>query len=235
MAVDAALLDQAVRTARSAPMVRLYGWSGTVLSVGANQAVDAGLRRRCRQHGVELVRRPTGGSAVLHGCDLTYAVVAPYRGMSVLEAYWWVASGLIAGLAHLGLEAEVARHRFPSRGRALGPSSACFAEAVGADLHVAGRKICGSAQKRARKWFLQHGSIPIADQCDLTGRLLEPDRLPEYTCLEELRPGTGFEQARLGLVEGFRQAWGEPRVMTEPEAFAGWEIRGKGSGKVVLA
>lgn len=215
MTLDAGMLDDAVEQNRDLPLLRLYRWAGPTLSVGANQMVDGALERRCRQAGVELVRRPSGGSAVLHGGDLTYAVVAPYAGMSVMDAYRWVARGLIAALGHLGLQAQVVRHRpsagpsgMPSnRNAAYGATHACFGVAVGADLQIGGRKICGSAQKRRRRWFLQHGSIPIEDGRARVAELLGGGA-DDSTCLSALRPGTTWEEVQRCLVLGFGQTWG---------------------------
>lgn len=215
MALDAAMLRNAVARRSMVPVLRIYRWAAPALSLGAHQVVDDRLERRCRQAGVELVRRPTGGSAVYHGEDLTYAVVAPYAGMSVLEAYRWVAGGLIAGLRSLGVEARVVRHRAPGAGSHglsgwAGSSRACFAEAVGADLQAAGLKICGSAQKRSRGWFLQHGSIPLEDGSAQLARLLDPGETETVhaTWLGAFRPGISYAEARRGLISGFRAEWG---------------------------
>lgn len=244
MVLDNAMLDEGVRTGRRLPLLRLYSWANPTLSVGFNQSIDSELEARCRQCEVELVRRPTGGSAVLHGGDLTYAVVAPYAGMTVMDAYRWVAAGLIAGLGHLGLDAEVVRHRTPA-GRsnraistsrtAYGPSDACFAAPVGADLQIGGRKICGSAQKRRRGWFLQHGSIPLDDDRAQVARLLDIGRQIDSTFLWKLRPDTSAQHLQSCLVRGFRDAWGEYAQLEEEDALSLGEIKRKGSAKVVLA
>ena len=92
--------------------------------------------------GVEVVRRPTGGRALLHGADLTYAVALPRPdgpAGHVDAVYRTIAAGLIAGLAGLGVTASVGEERGPA-----GP--VCFAAAQGADLRVGNRKLCGSAQ-----------------------------------------------------------------------------------------
>lgn len=243
MALDSGMLDRAVDQGSHLPMLRLYRWAGPTLSLGSNQLLSPELERRCRQAGVELVRRPTGGSAVLHGGDLTYAVVAPYSGMSVMEAYRWVAQALICGLGHLGLQANVVRHRdsaaesartVQDRRGAYGARDACFAVSVGADLQVAGRKICGSAQKRRRGHFLQHGSIPLTDDRAKLARLLDTEHPNHSTCLTSLRPGTTCEELQRCLVEGFEDAWGSYERLPD-WALAQSEIKRKGSEKVVLA
>jgi lipoyl(octanoyl) transferase len=204
MAVDEALLGAAVERGRDATLVRLYRWADLALSVGAKQEVPRDVLDRCAAAGVEIVRRPTGGGAVLHVDDLTYAVVAPERGMGVLGIYRWVAEGLVAGFAALGLEASVVEHA--GGGSAL----ACFALPTGADLEVGGRKICGSAQVRRSGWFLQHGSIPVGDVRAQTAELLGLAAPDDSTCVDRERPGTRWDEVAAALGQGFRTAWGDP-------------------------
>lgn len=226
MDVDAALLDHAVATGSPRPLLRVYGWHGPVLSVGAHQRLSHELASRCESRGVEVVRRPTGGAAVLHDNDLTYSVVSPSGRRSVLEAYGWVAESLIEGLSLLGLNAEVGRRRRPPGIPAgLGADSACFAETMGADLQVSGEKICGSAQVRRGGWFLQHGSIPIADNRLLTEALLKHPGPNPSTCMERLRPGTSWEELSESLIQGFSARWGTCHEI-EHESFLPVECAG---------
>ena len=103
--------------------------------------------------GVEVVRRPTGGRALLHGGDLTYAVALPAGPAANVDAtYAYLAGGLRAGLARLGVTAEIARHEGPA-------GAVCMATQQGADLRVGDRKVCGSAQVQRGAGVLQHGSI----------------------------------------------------------------------------
>lgn len=213
MALDRALLDRAIGTGSLLPTLRLYRWEPATLSTGAHTELPPEVADRCAAAGVALVRRPTGGGCVLHDGDLTYSVVAPDGGAGVLDAYRWVAGGLIAGLARLGIAAEIAE-RGPS-GRALN----CFQVPTGADLAVAGRKLCGSAQLRRGGWFLQHGSIPLGDVRARTAQLLggEPDDRSTY--LEGVKPGTTWEDLAGAIVEGFTTAWGSPPSRPPHHAF----------------
>lgn len=204
MAVDEALLEAGIRRGADEALVRFYRWEPPALSVGAKQDVPADVVRRCAAAGVEVVRRPTGGGAVLHRGDLTYAVAAPERGLGVLGIYRWVADALIAGFAALGLGAAVVEHG--GYGRPL----ACFALPTGADLEIGGRKACGSAQIRRGGWFLQHGSIPVEDVREETAALLGPAAGDGSTCLERERAGTGWAAAARAFEQGFRDAWGDP-------------------------
>lgn len=210
MAVDEAVLAWAVRTRAERPVLRLYRWAGPAISLGVHQRIGDDLVARCADRKVEVVRRPTGGTAVVHGDDLTYSFVAPCGGRGVLDAYSWVAQGLIAGFALLGIAAVVGgRGRTGSEGAApLGSRSACFAATVGADLKVGSAKICGSAQVRRSGWFLQHGSIPIGDSRPLTKDLLRHPGGNDSTCLDLLRPGTSYPDLAGALIDGFESRCG---------------------------
>lgn len=217
MAVDELLLERAIQTAHPDPIVRIYRWAVPALSIGRHQRLSEELAARCVARLVEVARRPTGGTAVLHLDDVTYSVVAPHSSRGVLEVYRWVARGLIAALARLGLEAEVAEHAQGSR-----TSAACFAATVGADLEVEGSKVCGSAQVRRQGWFLQHGSIPVSPTWPATQELLEQWEDPSpCTCLRELRPDTTWAEVEACLTGGFCDVWGKYREMTYmPEALS---------------
>ncbi|MGZ4799149.1 MAG: lipoate--protein ligase family protein [Acidimicrobiia bacterium] len=153
MDADLACLDDVA--AGAPPVLRLYSWSPPALSLGRFQPETDVDFEACRARGVEVVRRPTGGRALLHGADLTYAVAMrrPPGGAGRVDAlYRTLAGGLVAGLADLGVHAEIGEERGPS-----GP--VCFAAAQGADLRVGERKICGSAQVQRGPVVLQHGSV----------------------------------------------------------------------------
>lgn len=150
MAADYAMLS-AVR-AGGPPVLRLYTWSRPTLSIGRFQVDDEIDQARCRALGVDVVRRPTGGRALLHGADLTYAVAMPAPATGVLASYAYLARALAAGLLRCGVAASIAL-RSGDRGQA------CFASQEGADLAVDGRKVCGSAQLQQEGALLQHGAI----------------------------------------------------------------------------
>jgi lipoyl(octanoyl) transferase len=223
MAVDEALLERAIELGDGCPVLRIYRWASPALSIGVNQTLDEGVAERCERRGVDVVRRITGGGAVYHHQDVTYCVVAPRRHMGVLEAYRWVAAGLITGLSALGLKARVGEHARPQRSVNLrSPETGqwgCFAKTLGADLEVDGLKVCGSAQVRRNGWFLQHGSIPIADVRAETRSLLQHPQDDNSTCLDRLRPGTKWEEVAGSLVVGFAQSWSEDPLLSDMESY----------------
>ena len=165
MALDEALL--LVHEAGAAPpTLRVYGWCQPTLSLGyaqdARQEVNLAA---CQAQGVAVVRRPTGGRAVLHDQEMTYSVVMPILladGPSpITEHYRRIGLALAAALQGLGVPVRLARpHVRTAPARALA-SPACFAALSRYELSAAGKKIVGSAQKRAQRALLQHGSIPL--------------------------------------------------------------------------
>jgi lipoate-protein ligase A len=157
MASDQAMLDVAESEGRS--LLRLYTWEPACLSFGRNEAA---LRRYDRERiaalGLDVVRRPTGGRAVWHSGELTYAVAAPLgRYGSLAEAYCRIHTMLAVALRRIGAEVSLA----PRRTRPSALHGACFADPVGGEIVARGRKLVGSAQLRQGNAFLQHGSILI--------------------------------------------------------------------------
>ena len=158
MAVDSTLLASVAGGAP--PAVRFYRWSPACLSLGRNQAA-IGLydRDRASRLGFDIVRRPTGGSAVLHDAELTYSIVAPAALLGGPRAgYRLIHRAIANGLTHLGVRTELALSSSPVAQHANG-SDPCFAHPMGGEVVVSGRKLVGSAQRTERRTVLQHGSI----------------------------------------------------------------------------
>ncbi|MGE5801117.1 MAG: biotin/lipoate A/B protein ligase family protein [Gemmatimonadota bacterium] len=147
MKTDEALLEEVLRSGRA--FLRLYRWDPATLSIGRNQHVV--------YEGVPVVRRPTGGAAVWHDDEVTYAVAAPIAIFgSLRRAYREIHARLASALRTLGVDARLAD------APAVRPSdrpAACFAAPAGGEILVGGRKLVGSAQVRKRDAFLQHGSV----------------------------------------------------------------------------
>lgn len=167
MATDAALLEHARRTGETT--LRVYAWSRPTLSLGRHErARGLFAPDRLRAEGVDVVRRPTGGRALLHHREVTYSVTAPVGASSQRESYEAINFLLLDALAVLGVGATEAR---PLR-RPLRPDGAvCFAEPGAGELVVDGAKLVGSAQLREDGAFLQHGSILLADDQPWIARL----------------------------------------------------------------
>lgn len=178
MALDAAMLA-AVETGEAPPTLRLYGFAPPALSLGYGQPDGEVDFEACRRLGIDVVRRPTGGRAVLHEHDLTYALVVPLSDPrfppTVFGTYQVVAEALRDALLALGAPGVELAPRRPAGDGARagrGADAACFAAAARAELLVGGRKVAGSAQRRGRHAFLQHGTI-----------LIDPDPTRLAACL----------------------------------------------------
>lgn len=160
MAVDLALLDRA--EADGEGWLRLYSWAPHCLSFGRHEpAARRYGRERVRALGLDTVRRPTGGRAVWHAREITYAVTRPFeRTEPIREAYLAIHSMLRDALVGLGVPARLAPATTRARSLSAG---ACFASAAGGEVTVGGRKLVGSAQLRRGRALLQHGSILLED------------------------------------------------------------------------
>jgi lipoate-protein ligase A len=172
MALDEALLES-VAAGRSLPTLRLYGWSPPTVTLGYFQRVESSVNlESCRNLGFDVVRRVTGGRAVLHDREVTYAVISPERCAlfpgGVLENYRVIARVLQQTLDSFGLTTFLAPGRSRGSNGSGAQHSACFTAPATHELLHAGCKVTGSAQKRHGSAFLQHGSIPVE---------LDPERL----------------------------------------------------------
>ncbi|MEP6692964.1 MAG: hypothetical protein ABJD07_17535 [Gemmatimonadaceae bacterium] len=169
MALDAALLDRARATGEAT--LRIYSWTRPTLSLGRNQPAAAFYdRTRAAELGVDFVRRPTGGRAVLHHREATYSVTAPAAAMGTLgESYGAINRLLLDALARLGVSAREAEPVSPAPKPGIAP---CFETPVAGEIVADGRKLVGSAQWRDNGALLQHGSILIADDQWMASALL---------------------------------------------------------------
>ena len=160
MARDVALMHRAKETGEV--VFSVYGWSKPTLSLGRNQRAEGCYdRKKMHAMGIDVVRRPTGGRALLHHRELTYSVTAPIEfSPSLREAYERINQILLSGLQRLGVGASVAA----GIGSAIPPTDIpCFATPARGELVSDGRKLVGSAQWRDAGALLQHGSILIED------------------------------------------------------------------------
>lgn len=184
MALDEAILMQ-VANGESLPTIRFYAWNAPTISIGYFQRIDRDIdSAKVRSRGFDIVRRMTGGRAVLHDRELTYSVMAPgdhpFARSSVVESYRLLSLGLRKGFINLGVHAEVVslaeeseRAKFATLG-----SAACFDSPSWYELVVEGKKIAGSAQVRAHGGLLQHGALLLD---------LEPDDLFDVLLLRDDR------------------------------------------------
>ncbi|HYT03599.1 MAG TPA: hypothetical protein VEM13_01805 [Gemmatimonadales bacterium] len=161
MAIDASLLAEAGRTGRA--FLRMYRFDPPCLSFGRHEPARARYDRAAiTRLGSDVVRRPTGGRAVWHEHELTYAVAAPvaaFAGATLQTCYRAIHARLAAALRTLGAPATLAPDRPRPPSTDLDRPNSCFGTWAGSEVLVGGRKLVGSAQLRADAAFLQHGSI----------------------------------------------------------------------------
>lgn len=224
MAFDVALATRLLE--RPGPnTVRVYGWAPPAISLGWNQSEGTLAIDRIKRAGIDIVRRPTGGRAILHSQELTYAVIMVSEAKNVLEVYNRISQALVLGIKSLGVDAQLERSQpnFPSEYRRR-LSLACFTSSARHEIMVGGRKLVGSAQRRyarsdGREVVLQHGSILIGPDHRRIGEFLaESDaglksELAEVlanhtTHLEEqLSSRIEFEDVAAAVRHGFESTW----------------------------
>lgn len=158
-------IDKALFSLSKEPTLRFYSWSRPTLSIGYFQKVNISLLNNCRKKGIDVVRRPTGGRAVLHDDEVTYSIISTYNdfpGSSSLHAiYQFLAEWQVASLAKIGVNASLSTSTRSLR-QGYTSKDSCFLTTIPSEVVVKGKKICGSAQKRGYHSFLQHGSIPLS-------------------------------------------------------------------------
>jgi lipoate-protein ligase A len=239
MAVDEAILSHVVE-GRSRPTLRFYAWSPPCLSLGRSQPLADVDLDACRAAGVDIVRRPTGGRAILHTDELTYSVTLlrddPRAAGDVVDSYRRISEGLLAGLHQLGVEAMQAVGRSVSE---ADETPVCFETPSAYEITVQNKKLVGSAQWRGRGGVLQHGTLPLCG--DLT-RILDylgqcaSEREAQARVLRKrvitlegaLGSALPYGQVAQALADGFSQALGlslEPGKLSASERSLATDLR----------
>lgn len=199
MARDLALLAEGV------PTIRLYGWKPACVSLGyAQPEADVDLDV-ARSLGLDVVRRPTGGGAILHEEDeVTYCVILP-RSMAppdLFGSYKLIAGGVVETLRGLGLESGFVEGH-------TGRDPLCYLREEGVSVAMGGRKISGGAQKRTKTTILQHGTILLSRRTDLLSRLFRTpaERVAaNVACLKDILPGLTRDEVLAAARSGFERA-----------------------------
>jgi len=187
MAVDEAILES-IYAGDSPPTLRLYAWQPGCLSLGYAQSFEEVHTEALSANGWDVVRRPTGGRAILHIDELTYSVIAPeseprVKG-GVLESYLRLSRALMRSLQILRLkpqakEKETSKHKDK-------PNPVCFEVPSNYEITVNGKKLIGSAQARRKEGVLQHGALPLFG--DLS-RVITALRFPDQAAQERAKSG----------------------------------------------
>src|SRR5437016_3874852 len=220
MAIDAALLDRA--NGEGLSFLRLYRFDPPCLSLGRNEPAARYDHTEIARRGLDVVRRPTGGRAVWHEHEVTYAVAAPIATFGGLRAaYHAIHTRLAAAIRTLGVTATLA----PNAPTARPPVrlSSCFATPVGGEVLVAGRKLVGSAQVRKRSAFLQHGSILLDGSQEMVAAV---SRMPQVaSAATTLSAELGRRVTWDEVVEAVVQAWRDEGTSPNPPRPCIWTWR----------
>jgi lipoate-protein ligase A len=218
MALDEAIMD-AVAEGQSPPTLRFYQWVPPCLSLGKRQPLSGVSLDRCARDGVDVVRRATGGWAILHTDELTYSIATtpddPRAEGAILDAYRRLSQGLVAGLREMGV--PVAMSPVVPEGT-HNASAACFEVPSAYEITAGTQKLIGSAQTRPAGRVLQHGSLPLTGDIARVTEYLwfqsENDRTALAAHLRErattlcdlLGREVAFEEAASLLTRGFASA-----------------------------
>ena len=213
MALDRQLLEQLQGGVRTNPVLRFYCWERPTVSLGTNQtAEEVVVVSEIERLQYGLVTRPTGGRALLHKGDLCYAIIArrsdhpDFR--SLTTTYRAIGEAISAALKATGIKiTELPQSAAPVRS-ALNP---CFAMLNPFEITVGGRKICGSAQFRTGEFFLQHGSIRVADNWndDDLGKLWPEGFRLERESVTSIEREIGKKPLMSSVLSDFERAFGE--------------------------
>jgi lipoyl(octanoyl) transferase len=239
MALDEALFLRAIE-GKTPPTIRFYAWSPPAVSLGYFQPWEGEIDLvRCREQGVELYRRITGGRAVLHDDEVTYSVVAgpgevgTGGGEGILPTYLRISSALAAGLEGMGLAISLAPHeRRAMTGRTGGAGAShhpvCFSSPSGYEIICEGQKIVGSALKRHGGGFLQHGSVLLGGHGKKLAALLgekyrvrgaEDGGTAAKVGLRDLLGGSVcYREVVSALADGFARVWETELIPGVPDA-----------------
>jgi len=228
MARDMAILD-GLSGGASPPTLRLYTWSPPCLTLGRHQPEAAAGLTFCREHGIDVARRPTGGRAVLHHLELTYAVIATLGEdlpTALQETYRTICAGLVRACRDLNVPAELTAgdvHLSLPGPRSTVP---CFKAPAGGEVVVDGRKLIGSAMRRRGQTVLQHGAILLDWDGALQAaslRLADDRTLRPFvtTISDELGGVPPARRLREAIVAGIEQELG---VVIRPGGLAPSEL-----------
>jgi len=188
MAMDEAILFGIINK-NDPPAIRVYDWDPPTVSFGYHQKIKEHiLPDKVKEYGFGLVRRPTGGRAVLHYDEVTYAIISRTDGIlagSVLESYRKIGEVLLATLREIGIDAKM-QNSMPSDKEQKIWVNPCFTSASKYEINYKGKKIIGSAQIRKGNALLQHGSILLNHNQELMAELIPTNSNKEKEIIKKL-------------------------------------------------
>lgn len=193
MKIDSELLDKAILNQWSEPIFRLYGWKPACISLGKNQADNFIDYQLLKKHKIDIVKRITGGRALLHDKEITYSYITSIEklknGESVIESYKEISQILINIFNKLGIELTLGGDKSIHT-----KFDYCMLISTGADLCYKGKKFIGSAQCRKQGYILQHGSILLDYNKELLEELFKEEiSTDSIISLKEINPNITLE------------------------------------------
>jgi lipoyl(octanoyl) transferase len=162
------------------PVLRIYGWNPYCISLGYNQNIEDIDEEYCKDRGIDIARRPTGGRAILHSEELTYSVIMESGGKSIMEVYKYLSFALLRGIKELGANVDFSKTQPDFQNLYKDKSSIpCFSSSAKYEIEFGGKKLVGSAQRRYDNIVLQHGSILIDEYHTNLPKFLSKKVTPE--------------------------------------------------------
>jgi len=202
-------IDEALLTSKL-PVLRFYGWKPAGLSIGYFQSTKNFNKKNLKKHNIQLVRRLTGGNAVLHDKELTYSIIIKEKEMpkSIVDSYKIISKGLLQGLKNLGLNPEMNKDVKKEQ-----KSAVCFNDPSWYEIVVNKKKLVGSAQKRINKKLLQHGAIlidaDIEKYCSLfnncSKELINKVKQRMTSINNELKAKKDYNTTKKAMIKGFEK------------------------------
>ena len=188
MKIDNDLLEKSIQEGSEDAIFRLYGWSPACISLGKNQSDNFIDKKFLKDNNIDVVRRLTGGRALLHDDEITYSFVCPTtylkHGENVIKSYIEISQILIDKFKKLGIELD-----FGGGKEVNTKFDYCMLISTGADLCHKGKKLIGSAQCRKQGYILQHGSILYDCNRTLLEKIFhEPVDTSKITTIKEINP-----------------------------------------------
>ncbi|MBI4547720.1 MAG: lipoate--protein ligase family protein [Ignavibacteriae bacterium] len=200
--------------------LRVYGWQPYTISIGFNQCMEDFDLHKIHEYGIDIVRRPTGGRAILHAHELTYSIAMYIESRSPREIYRYISEGLLHSLKLLGIDAQLSTNEINFQQHYQNPSSIpCFSHSTKYEIQFNECKLIGSAQRRYANVVLQHGSILLGPQHRQIVEFLAPHVQDSKKILEDylaahtidietiLGRSVSFDETAECIKKGFESAW----------------------------
>ncbi|MBI5216655.1 MAG: hypothetical protein HY960_12960 [Ignavibacteriae bacterium] len=217
MEIDVALA-KCLNEEQNGAVLRLYGWNPPAITIGYNQDIHEFDETKLSQAGIDLVRRPTGGRAILHWNELTYSAIMPIEQQGLKEIYRYLNLGLLEGVRLMGIEAELFESGSSTHQMYYETTSAaCFSSSAKSEIQYQRRKLIGSAQRKIGNVVLQHGSLLLGPQHLEISSMLSEENTSRQNSMKQhllehaidaksiLGRDVSFEEASICIQAGFER------------------------------